>query len=339
MKITPLILLAILSLFTLQPPTHAQLKDDTTLKQEMKSYPHKVVYETYQNNNWEIFMSNPDGTNPVNLTNTPDTNELYPHTSPDGKKLTFVVDKGKYGSPKARSVYLMDIDGTNRKLISHNARQACWSPDSKQIAFLKNEYGNRFSAQDFATKGIYIYNLKTAKITQHPNKSIKHLYNLCWSPDSKWFLATVHAGMGYKHAMLAIQANGQKVINLKCKGCRPDISPDGKKIAWGNTDWDLYAADIDFSGPVPKVTNRHPVIKSKAPIKVYHIDWAPDSRYITFSSGPKTKRIGLANEIVGAKANKWDIYVADSTKLNRLIKITNTGKCNKEPDWLKKDKK
>ena len=53
---------------------------------------HKIVYESFQDNNWEIMMVNADGSNPVNLTHTPEVNELYPHVSPDGKKICFVVD-------------------------------------------------------------------------------------------------------------------------------------------------------------------------------------------------------------------------------------------------------
>ena len=89
---------------------------------------------------------------------------------------------------------------------------------------------------------ITIYDLQTGEHKQHPNKQIHHLYNLCWSPDGKWFLATVHAGMGYSHAILAIEADGMKVIDLNIPGCRPDISPDGTKVAWGPDDWILFSA-------------------------------------------------------------------------------------------------
>jgi len=80
--------------------------------------------------------------------------------------------------------------------------------------------------------GIFFYDIDTHKHREHRNKSLYHLYNICWSPDGNWFLATVHGGMGFKHANLAIEANGTGVFDLtkyKVTGCRPDFSLDGKR--------------------------------------------------------------------------------------------------------------
>ena len=60
---------------------------------DLAKIPFKLVHETYRRTegkeNWEIFMRNADGSNPVNLTNTPDVDEMYPHVSPDGTKICF----------------------------------------------------------------------------------------------------------------------------------------------------------------------------------------------------------------------------------------------------------
>jgi len=49
----------------------------------LKEIGFKVVYETYRKTNgkenWELYLINADGSNPVNLTNTPDVDEMYPH--------------------------------------------------------------------------------------------------------------------------------------------------------------------------------------------------------------------------------------------------------------------
>ncbi|NOX54311.1 MAG: hypothetical protein GXP27_07685 [Planctomycetes bacterium] len=306
--------------------------DDPSLAAELKKVPYKIVFETYRDGNWELFCCNADGSNPVNLTRTPDVNELYPHVSPDGSKIVFSVDRGR-GASRTRSVYYMNFDGTGRTLVAKKARQACWGADSYHIAYLRQEF-NRFSLKDFATKGIVVYDLKTGQHREHPNPAIEHLYNLCWSPDGKWFLATVHVGMGYKHAILAIEANGRRVVNLKLPGCRPDISPDGTKVAWGRSDWHLSVADLDFSGPEPKAVGVRDVVTSKKPIKVYHVDWSPDGRYLAFSRGPVHKHLGVVDEIVGVRADGWNICVADVSQKNRYIAITSDGQSNKEPDWV-----
>jgi len=306
------------------------------LSSELKHVAYKIVYETYQDGNWELYVCNADGSDTVNLTHTPELNELYPHASPDGTKLAFVVDEGE-GPSKIRNLYYMNIDGTGRKLVAKNARQPCWKADSSAIAYLKGEF-EKFSYTDYATKGIFIYDLKTGTHRQHPNRKIEHLYNLCWSPDGKWFLATVHAGMGYKHAILAIEADGAGVIDLGIPGCRPDISADGKRVAWGPSDWALCVGDLEFSGPAVKVVNVREVLTSEKPTKIYHIDWSPDGKYVTYSRGPAVKRLGLIPEIVGAKAEGWNICVADPGQTNRYVEITTDGKCNKEPDWVPVEK-
>jgi len=305
---------------------------EAELRRELEGISHKIVYETYRENNWELFMSNADGSKVVNLTRTPDMHELYPKVSPDGTKICFVADEGK-GASKIRNVYYMNIDGTRRTLVAKNARQPCWRPDGRAIAYLKGEF-ERFCYRDFATKGIFIYELETGNHTQHPNKKLHHLYNICWMPDGKWFLATVHGGMGFGHAILAIEANGTRVFNLRLPGCRPDISPDGRKIAWGASDWALRVGDLDLTGPKPRVTNRRDIVTSAKPMKIYHLDWSPDGRYITFSRGPSKSRLGHAPEIVGIPAEGWNICVADATATNRWAPITTNGKCNKEPDWI-----
>jgi WD40 repeat protein len=314
-----------------RPEVNLQKVPSSPAELKLKEIPFRIVYETYRKTNgkenWELYLINSDGSNPVNLTNTPDIDELYPHTSPDGSKICFVADEGT-GKNRVRNVYYINIDGTGRVKVADNARQSCWSPDGKTIAYLKGEF-ERYNMKDYATKGISFYDLETRKHREHQNKSLHHLYNICWSPDGNWFLATVHGGMGFKHANLAIEANGTKVFDLtkyKVTGCRPDCSLDGKKVTWGLTDWDLCIGEIDLTSPVPRVSNVHRVVKCGKEHEVYHTDFSPDGKYITFSYGPK------ASEQVGGKAPGWNICISDMT--GKWVQITTDGNHNKEPDWV-----
>jgi dipeptidyl aminopeptidase/acylaminoacyl peptidase len=333
------------------------------LREELKQFPYRIVFESYQDDNFELMMVNADGTGVVNLTKTPKVNELYPHVSPDGTKVSFVVD-GEEGGTKVRSVWTMNLDGSGRTLVQSNAREPCWSPAGDALVYLKGE-SEKFTLTDFATRGIYHFDLATRTHKQHPNTKIEHLYNICCTPDGKWYVATVHAGMGYSHAILAIEAEGSKVFNLKIPGCRPDVSPDGKRVAWGADDYTLCVGDLDFSGPEPKVVNRrdvvqspHPkprpkaakgekpaekatekTVKTDPPMELYHVDWSPDGKYLAFSRGPKAKRLGPAPEMVGVVADGWNICVADASAENRWVEITTDGKANKEPDWVPVAKK
>ena len=105
----------------------ARLQDDSKLRQtpypkselNLKEFPFRIVYETYRKTdgkeNWELYLINADGSNPVNLTNTPDVDELYPHASADGGRICFVADEG-IGRKKVRNVYYINIDRLTKKL-------------------------------------------------------------------------------------------------------------------------------------------------------------------------------------------------------------------------------
>ncbi|HEV3029093.1 MAG TPA: hypothetical protein VG457_16060 [Planctomycetota bacterium] len=305
------------------------------LLKELKAVRHKIVIESNRDGNWDLWVMNADGSNPVNLTKTPDVDELYPKVSPDGTKICFCADEGK-GEEKVRNLYLMDADGGKRTKIADNSREPCWNADGTKIAFLHGEF-DKFSYSDFATRGIFIYDLGSGQIRQHPNKKIEHLYTLNWSPDGKWFVATVHGGMGFKHGILALEAEGDGVFDLNLGGCRPDLSPDGKQIAWGHGDYAIGVADLDFSSIPPKATNVHNIVESKDPMETYHVDWSPDGKYVAFSYGPKHqgKNLkGLLPEFPGVEAPGWNTTVADVSKKNTFVQVTNDGKSCKEPDWM-----
>ncbi|UCE49727.1 MAG: PD40 domain-containing protein [Phycisphaerales bacterium] len=296
--------------------------------------PFKILFETYRRTdgrqNWELFQIDADGSNPINLTNTPDLDEMYAHASADGTKICFVADEGR-GRRRLRNVYYMNIDGTERVQVARNARQPCWSPDGKTIAYLKGEY-ERYSTREYATAELFFYDLESGEHKPHPNRTLHHIYAICWSPDKEWFLGAVHGGMGYSDTILAFDADGTRVFDLArwgVKGCRPDISLDGTKIVWGETDWDLCMADIDLSGRSPRVLNVHKIVgcrRSKTE-KVYHVDLSPDGKYVVFSFGP-----WAGGQQVGGKARGWNLCISDLS--GKWVRITADGLHYKEPDWI-----
>lgn len=302
---------------------------DTEL--DLQKIPFKIVYETFRSTqgqeNWELYLMNADGSHPVNLTGTPDVDEMYPHASPDGTKLCFVADEGT-GRDKVRSVYVTNIDGSERVKVAHNARQPCWGPDSKTLAYLKGEF-QRYSLKDYATKGLFFYELQTQTHREHVNKKLHHLYNISWSTDGNWFLATVHGGMGYGHAILAFPAHGSEIYDLtqyQVTGCRPDFRSNDQQLTWGMTDWDLCVANISTTSGKPVVSDLRCLVQCDKTYEVYHTDFSPDGQYVAFSYGPK------AAEMVGGKAKGWNICISDSS--GRWVQITKDGKHNKEPDWV-----
>ena len=320
-----------------------------TLAARLKAESLAIVYESYVGDNWELFVSRCDGSEAVNLTQTPEINEHYPQVSPDGMKICFSVDTGE-GRETVRSLWVMDRDGKNRKKIVESAREPFWSPDSKRVGFLPQEYP-KFNVIDFYTKGMSFYDLATGEVAPHPNsEKLHHLYNPSFSRNGKWIAAICHAGMGQSHAIFLIEANGSRLINLKIPGCRPCLSPDNKSIAWGSSDNQLSVADIDLEAETPVVSKPRLLIQDEK-MYIYHIDWSPDGRYLAFSQGPASKgdptkkgTFQSACEIVGVYAPGWNILAVSSEKSGlinvgtagdaEVVKITTNGASNKEPAWM-----
>src|SRR5690349_5983722 len=127
---------AILLLLVVVVPTRAVRGDDaSSLRERLKAQPLKIAWERYVDGNSEIFVMNADGSNPTNLTKTPNQHEHYPQVSPDGTKICFNVDSGE-GRDAVRSLWVMNVDGSNRRKIADGAREPFWSPDGKIIGYL-----------------------------------------------------------------------------------------------------------------------------------------------------------------------------------------------------------
>lgn len=320
---------------------------EPSLGERLRQSHFKIIHESYVDNNWELFVMDADGAHPRNLTGTPNVNELYPKVSPDGSRITFVVDEGE-GRDTIRSVWVMNSDGSERRKVADYARQPFWSPDSKIIGYLPQEYP-KFNVIDYFTKGMMFYELASGKATPHPNSDkLHHLYNPEFSPNGKWIVATVHAGMGFSHAILLIEAHGDKIIDLGIPGCRPIISPDGKFIAWGPGDHEIATAPLDTDAVDPRVGERRLRIFDEQN-KIYHVDWSPNGEFLSISRGPdgegdvtKPHTYTAACEIVGVHAQGWNIYAvpagAGAIHLDQpnadALELTSDGNSNKESDWF-----
>ncbi len=319
------------------------------LRDRLKATPFKIAYESYVNDNWEIFVANADGSQAVNLTSTPQVHEHYPQVAPDGNRICFSVDSGE-GRDAKRSLWVMDVDGKQRRKLVDSAREPFWSPDSRRIGFLPQEYP-KFNVMDYYTTGMSFYDLGSGKTTPHVNSTnLFHLYNPGYSKNGKWIVATVHAGMGVGHAILLIEAEGTKIINLNIPGCRPSFSPDGRQLAWGAGDHEIVVAPINLDDPNPSI-GKWSLTLHDPTNETYHVDWSPDSRFLSLSRGPASKgdpskrgTFQSACEIVGVYAPGWNILAVpadrtgvielDKATAEELTPITTNGFSNKESAWF-----
>jgi dipeptidyl aminopeptidase/acylaminoacyl peptidase len=220
--------------------------------------------------------------------------ELFPHASPDGKKVVFIVDRGE-GKKRVRDVYYMNIDGTNHVKVGQNGRQPFWSPDGTLIGYMRGTHVN-YREGGSANKELYFYNIQTGKQVRHPKNDIEGLLNPCWSPNGRWILASVMGGMGLGHSIVIIETKGNKVIELRKSTplCRYSEVAIGDLSCGLVTRWQVY-----ILRPRQKGGEMQP------------------ARYV-----------------VGNKAEGWDIWIVKPSEPQVKVQITHDGLSNKEPDWV-----
>jgi len=105
----------------------------------------KIAFFAERNGNTEIFLINPDGSNPVNLTNNPAIDET-PSFTIDDSKIAFQTNRGAKPSvvedgEEARlnyGIYIMNADGSEQTQITDfeiNDENPSISPNGKQVVY------------------------------------------------------------------------------------------------------------------------------------------------------------------------------------------------------------
>ena len=102
--------------------------------EKSKSTVYTIAYSSLDSGFVEIYSGDIDkGTPTIKSTNVKGG---YLAWSPDGKKIAFYA---KYDNKKTWSIHTMNIDGTNRKRLTHAKNKwdyaPEWSPDGKKIIF------------------------------------------------------------------------------------------------------------------------------------------------------------------------------------------------------------
>jgi hypothetical protein len=151
--------------------------------------------------------------------------------------------------------------------------------------------------------------------------------------------------MGFDHAILLIESCGTNILNLNIPGCRPCFSPDGRQLAWGAGDHEIATAPINLDSDHPAVGAWNLHIKD-ATNHIYHVDWSPDSRFLSFSRGMegqgdpnKPGTFQAACEMVGVhaavSAERHGVLDLNDPAETGYSMLTTNGCSNKESAWFR----
>lgn len=195
----------------------------------------------------QLFSADPDGANPVQLTNTPE-NKSTPVWSPDGRQVAFTAN--------GVGLQMVNFDGTGLHTVAYNGFSPVWSPDGKQLAFLKSEAASDGRGPDNTGLVRFLY---VTGVNGKPGDEKQLAYDAAgpsWSPDSKDI-----AYFSLRNAvMFTIPAAGGTAAQINTGGTAgwfPTFSPDGNSLVFygGKTPTQFVASlDVGSLTPIPTPT-------------------------------------------------------------------------------------
>ncbi len=185
-----------------------------------------IVYVSDRSGNLNLWRTDIDGRNSVQLTDFPDT-ESNPSFTPDGKSLLY----DRRSSDDKLSIWKLNLqDGSNTQLIGHHSYFPVVSPDGK---FFFCKYGPENSETAWKLAIVPIEGGKPIKILDLP-KVVKSGIRR-WATDGKSILYLEKNNQAYNVWSQPIDLSSPKQLTFFDSGeiGNFDLSPDGKTFVFG----------------------------------------------------------------------------------------------------------
>jgi len=294
----------------------------------------KIVYVVnmgFPDYTTDIWVMDADGSNQVDLTNTPTISEYSPVWSPDGTKIAYVS-----GDAIFSGVWTMNADGTLQTKLSTFSGQEfgpSWSADSSKIALVRYVPGIVISTQF----DIFVVALDGSSDVNLTNSDYDEL-EPAWSPDGKKIaFAGVRDGGAFTTLQIVTvspDGTGEAVLVVMDEENRsPSWSPDSSMITFmsqfnnpccGN--WQVWAINSDGSGATN--LSNDPTIYDMWP------SWSPDGTLIIFSSTRNGGCCGETNIFTMPAPTKLPPAFAGkfSGTPGAVTQLTTNG-ASSDPDW------
>ncbi len=283
----------------------------------------RIAFQSDRDGNEEIYVMNADGSNPVNLTENPESDGSFAW-HPDGTGLAFVLGSGGKGG-----IHLMNADGTGvinlTKCVMGTSVSygiPTWSPDGMKIAF--------GSGRDSESK-LYVVEAGASDIV-NLTRDLATVQYPVWSPDGeKIVFMSKPTGKG-DWDICVVSPDGSDLVNITSSPVDdryPAWSPDGKKIAFMSRSqrrrWDMYIVNSDGSNLV-NITRA--LVDGVFLVGGVFPAWSPDGKKIMFLGNSTSDQDG-----------GYGICVMNSDGSNPVNLTRNPGIVDYYPVWSPDGKK
>jgi uncharacterized repeat protein (TIGR01451 family) len=229
----------------------------------------KIVFESYRDDNWEIYLASGDGSNQTRLTYD-GAADIQPRLNRGCTRIAFASKRtGNY------EIFTMNTDGSGLTQLTANGTDdvnSSWSPDGTKIAFEAYRDGQA---------EIYIMNADGSGQTR---LTWDGAYDgePAWSPGGTRIAFTSKRSGGYAIWVMNADGSGQMQLSWQPYSENPTWSPDGTQIAYdsdGDGDgWqELWLMNADGSN------QRQVYDPWESETDAWARSWSPDGQYVAFT--------------------------------------------------------
>ncbi len=236
----------------------------------------QIAFDTYLDENQEIVVVDPDGSNSERLTDN-GTFDAHPIVSPDGTEIAFLSSRNNNSVGENVDLFVMNADGSDVRevtTLSIYYGYMDWSPDGEKLV-----YGDASNNND----DIYVINVDgsgKSRLTDDPEVDVEP----SWSPDGSRIVFASNRDGDYD--LYTVDSNGddlQRLTDDQSDNRQPRWSPDGSEVAFSSDrggSWDhIYTLEVE-SGDITQVTGKDASNDNKDRWPT----WSPDGSEIAFQS-------------------------------------------------------
>jgi TolB protein len=208
-----------------------------------------IVFVSDRTGNREIWSMRSDGSQQAQLTNSVET-EFEPKLSSDGQQIAFVRKNASPNVFPDETIWVMDADGSNQHEVFAPAvplggqippnvtrdRDPTWSPDGKEIAFVRDALGTLAGVVAMNADGTGLH----VAVSAVPPNQVDRVFDLAWSPDDTAIAYAFDFVCCLSHIDISkLDGSGTQIligprnaVDVQTFDVAPAWSPDSKKVAF-----------------------------------------------------------------------------------------------------------